>query len=181
MVDSFEGSSSTVGVMAETTVLPQKPPAARSIRSPNRRRSFSLVKLPRRLGFLVRLPKVMSAARARVAKLRTVLETLGEDYEMYDTLKASLRKVEMKSKAQEVPLSEQISATRAFIGRKLKRVDETRQASDKASTALTEVVAAQEEQERLLAEGAQIGRIPAQRADDAITVLSSACSHRSRC
>ena len=100
--------------------------------------------------------EVLSAARARVAKLRTVLETLGEDDEMYDTLKASLRKAEMK--AQEHPLSEQISATRAFIGRKLKRVDEARQASDKARTALTEVVAAQEE-ERLLADGElQIGR-----------------------
>ena len=95
--------------------------------------------------------EVMSAARARVAKLRTVLEKLGEDDEMYDMLKASLRKAEMK--AQEPPLSEQISATRAFIGRKLKRVDEARQASDKSRTALTEAVAAQEEQERLLADG----------------------------
>ena len=69
---------------------------------------------------------------------------------MYDTLKASSRKVKMK--AQE-PLSEQISATRSFIGRKLNWVDEARQASDKARTALTEAVAAQEEQERFLADG----------------------------
>ena len=124
--------------------------------------------------------EVMSAVRVRVVKLRAVLETLGEDDEMYDTLKASLRKAEMK--AQEPPFSEQISATRAFIGRKLKRVDEARQASDKARTALTEAVAAQEEQERLLADGERrLEELLLKERDDAIAILSSACSHRSRC
>ena len=54
---------------------------------------------------------------------------LGEDDEVCYTLKAAFRKAEMK--AQEPPLSEQICATRSFIGRKLKRVDEPRLASDR--------------------------------------------------
>ena len=119
---------------------------------PKPKAQFQFGQFAPKIGAPPPLPEeVMSAARARVVKLRTVLETLGEDDEMYDTLKASLRKAEMK--AQEPPLSEQISATRAFIGRKLKRVDEARQASDKARTALTEAVAAQEAQERLFADG----------------------------
>ena len=51
----------------------------------------------------------MSAARSRVAKLRTVLATLGEDDEASSTIKAALQKVEVQT--QERPVVEQIQST----------------------------------------------------------------------
>ena len=116
--------------------------------------------------------EVVSAARARVVKLRTVLETLGEDDEMNDTLKASLRKAEMK--AQENPLStnqrhpcvhwsEVEAGGRGAAGQRQpsrKLLQRKKNKNDSSP---------------------MIGRILAQRADDAIAILSSACSHRSRC
>ena len=112
-----EGSSSTVGAMAK-----RQPFFSQSQRQQGRFEAQTEGQAPPKTGVPPPPPEeVVFAARARVAKLRAVLETLGKDDEMYDTLKASLRKAEMK--AQEPPLSEQIRASRAFIGRKLKRVE----------------------------------------------------------
>ena len=95
--------------------------------------------------------EVMAAARSRVAKLQTVLATLGEDDETSVTIKAALRKAE--TQAQERPLSEQIKNTQLFVARKQKRVEEARQNTIQAREALAQALTAQEEQEALLTEG----------------------------
>ena len=143
---------------------------------PKPKAQFQFGQAAPKIGVPLPPPEEVMSARARVAKLRTVLKTLGEDDEMYDTLKASLRKAEMK--AQEPPLSEQLSATCAFIGRKLKRVDEARQGQNSPHGSCCSARRTRTTPRRWRA---QIGGTPAQRADDAIAILSSACSHRSRC
>ena len=124
--------------------------------------------------------EVMSAARARVAKLRTVLETLGEDDEMYDMLKASLRKAEMKAQGTSsfrtnqrhpcVHWSEVEAGGRGAAGQ--------RQVQNSPHGSCCSARRTRTTPRRWRA---QIGRTPAQRAHDAIAILSSTCSHRSRC
>ena len=95
--------------------------------------------------------EVMVAARSRVVKLRSVLTTLGDDDEASATIKAALQKAEVQ--AQERPVSEQIKSTQLYIGRTEKRVEQARQAVIVAREALDKVLAIQQEQEAMLADG----------------------------
>ena len=89
----------------------------------------------------------MVAARSRVVKLAT----LGDDDEASATIKAALQKAEVQ--AQERPVSEQIKSTQLFIVRTEKRVEQARQAVIVAREALENVLAIQQEQEAMLADG----------------------------
>ena len=69
--------------------------------------------------------QVLEVARARVIKLQRILETLGEEGDMYLAIQEALSKAE--SQARERPVSERIQSTELYVGRKQKRVEQARQ------------------------------------------------------
>ena len=80
----------------------------------------------------------MTVAKDRVAKLQAVLETLGEDDEMYHTIRAELKKAEVR--AQERPVTDQ--STKLFVERK--RVEQARVATIKAREVLEAAIAGEQ-------------------------------------
>ena len=88
------------------------------LKQPNVKASNTKAAKPQSQGSVpVKVPfhpdEVMAAARSRVAKLQTVLATLGEDDETFATIKAAFRKA--KTQAQERPLSKQFKNTQLFF------------------------------------------------------------------
>ena len=95
--------------------------------------------------------QVVEAARSRVAKLKQVLATLGEEDDMYPAVQEALWKAEYQ--AREQPVSERIRSTKSFVERKQKRVEQAKEATERAREALNSAMAFQREEEILLAEG----------------------------
>ena len=93
--------------------------------------------------------QVLEAARSRVAKLKQVPATLGEEDHMYPAVQEALAKAEHQ--AREQPVCERIRSTKRFVERKQKRV-EAKEATKRAREALHSAVASQREEENLLAE-----------------------------
>ena len=93
--------------------------------------------------------QVLEAARSRVAKLKQVPATLGEEDHMYPAVQEALAKAEHQ--AREQPVCERIRSTKRFVERKQKRV-EAKEATKRAREALHSAVAFHREEENLLAE-----------------------------
>ena len=91
------------------------------------------------------------AARSKVAKLKHVLATLGEDDDMYPAVQEALSKAEYQARVQ--PVCERIRSTKSFVERKQKQVEQAKQATERAREALTLAMSSQREEENLLAEG----------------------------
>ena len=96
--------------------------------------------------------EAMAAARARATKLQLMLDTLGEEDEMYPTIKAAFLKAH--AQAQERPASEQIKNTQSFLVRNQKRVEQTRADTAKAREALAQALAMRRLEELLAKEQA---------------------------
>ena len=123
-----------------------------TIRSPQRRRAKGRVLVKPRVlakdqqaprhnatGQSVAAPKqrvpmspdqVVEAARSRVAKLKQVLTTLGEEDDIYPAVQEALSKAEYQ--AREQPVCERIRSTKRFVDRKQKRVEQAKEAAERA-------------------------------------------------
>ena len=95
--------------------------------------------------------QVVEAARSRVAKLKQVLATLGEEDDMHPAVQEALSKAEHQARDQ--PVRERIRSTKSFVERKQKRVEQAKEATVRAREALNSAVASQKMEENLLAEG----------------------------
>ena len=83
--------------------------------------------------------QVVEAARYRVAKLKQVLATLGEEDDMYAAVQEALLKAEYQ--AREQPVCERIRSTKSFVERKQKRVEQAQEATERAREALNSAMA----------------------------------------